>query len=166
MQKEMVCRTQLSLNLMVLTKLIEPEYVGGNMRLANENDLFFLPYWQQSFGSEAGVQIPTLVESAEGVKRSAENKRLYIWEDKHPVASVASSRSLENGVGITFVYTPPMFRGKGYASSCTAAITKLLLEEGYKFCYLFADQKNPISNGIYKKLGYEDQCVFKEIMFD
>lgn len=159
-------KTKLSLNLMLLTELIEPKYVKGHVRLATENDLYFLPYWKQSFAKEAGIHIPNLEESVTSIKNSIQKKRCYIWEDGYPVSSVSGSRSLENGIGIAFVYTPPMFRGKGYARSCAAAVTKILLEEGYQFCYLFADQKNPTSNGIYKKLGYKEQCIFDEIIFE
>lgn len=155
-------RLKLSMNLMMLTELIEPSKASGSVRKATREDLYFLPYWQQSFAKEAQVHVPTIEESEAQLSKAIE--KVYIWEDTYPVSTAAASRSLEHGVGIAFVYTPPMFRGKGYASSCVAELTKQLLKT-YQYCYLFADQANPISNGIYERLGYKTQCLFEQVMF-
>jgi predicted GNAT family acetyltransferase len=64
------------------------------------------------------------------------------------------------------VYTPNHYRGKDYASSVVAELSRMLLERGNKFCCLFADAKNPISCSIYRKIGYYDLCVFDELKFE
>lgn len=59
-----------------------------------------------------------------------------------------------NGNLVNFVYTPPHLRRRGYATECVAHLSKRLLEEGNKFCFLFTDLSNLISNSIYQKIGY------------
>jgi predicted GNAT family acetyltransferase len=71
-----------------------------------------------------------------------------------------------NGVRITLVYTPPSFRGRGYASACVAALSASLLASGRKFCFLFTDLANPTSNSIYQKLGYRPVCDMREYCFE
>lgn len=59
-----------------------------------------------------------------------------------------------NTIRIGGVYTPPEWRGRGYASAVTAAITRLSLDRGYAECVLYTDLANPTSNRIYANLGY------------
>jgi uncharacterized protein len=63
------------------------------------------------------------------------------------------------------VYTPPYFRGKGYASSCVVGLSDHMLESGYKSCSLFTDLNNPVSNSIYMKIGYKPICDYVNISF-
>ena len=53
------------------------------------------------------------------------------------------------------MYTPPERRGCGYASTCVAALSQRLLDSGYRRCFLFTDLANPISNRLYRRLGYQ-----------
>ena len=70
-----------------------------------------------------------------------------------------------HGVRINFVYTPSEFRGKGYASACAAALSQAMLNSGRRFCYLFTDLSNPVSNQIYQRIGYVPVCDFTEYQF-
>ncbi len=38
---------------------------------------------------------------------------------------------------VNFVYTPPELRRRGYATECVAKLSKNILEEGNRFCFLF-----------------------------
>jgi predicted GNAT family acetyltransferase len=51
------------------------------------------------------------------------------------------------------VYTPPVQRGRGWASNAVAEVSRQIQAEGARVC-LFTDQANPISNKIYAALGY------------
>jgi predicted GNAT family acetyltransferase len=77
----------------------------------------------------------------------------------------ATTRPTENGIAISFVYTPPGLRRKGYATSCVAMLSKELLHTGYKFCTLYTDLSNPTSNSIYRKIGFEEVCDSVEYTF-
>ena len=52
------------------------------------------------------------------------------------------------------MYTPPELRGRGYASACVAALSARELDEGRRFCFLYTDLSNPVSNAIYQRIGY------------
>ena len=66
----------------------------------------------------------------------------------------AWSGKTPNGVRVNLVYTPPSLRSRGYATTCVGALTRRLLEQGNRFCFLFTDLANPTSNSIYQQLGY------------
>ncbi|MFX0146478.1 MAG: GNAT family N-acetyltransferase [Candidatus Hodarchaeota archaeon] len=79
---------------------------------------------------------------------------LLIGDDNNPLSIVNKAGKTPNGNFINFVYTPPHLRRKGYATEIVAKISKMLLEEGNKYCFLFTDLSNPTSNSIYQKVGY------------
>jgi predicted GNAT family acetyltransferase len=80
--------------------------------------------------------------------------RVYLWLDKRPVSMAWRARPSRRGIVVSGVYTPPEFRTQGYATACVASLSRLLLDEGFEFCALYADLANPVSNHIYKKMGY------------
>jgi predicted GNAT family acetyltransferase len=53
------------------------------------------------------------------------------------------------------VFTPADSRGRGYGSAVTAAAADLALGNGVDNVVLFADLANPVSNGIYQRIGFE-----------
>jgi predicted GNAT family acetyltransferase len=64
------------------------------------------------------------------------------------------------------VYTPPDYRGRGYASACTAALSQQMLYAGYQYCFLYTDLSNPTSNRIYQNIGYELVCDIDSYRFE
>ena len=159
-------RTNLSMNIMRLDKVNEIPKAPGHCRPIREDDLFYLPYWDMAFAEECNIEVPDILTSVERKRATLDRNTHYIWEDRHPVSMAGNSRNTENGAVVTAVYTPPHYRGKGYASSTVAKLSQILLERGNKFCCLFADAANPISCGIYRKIGFCDVCVFDELKFD
>jgi predicted GNAT family acetyltransferase len=89
----------------------------------------------------------------------------YIWENPLPVSQARHARDTVNGGVLSSVYTPPQFRGNGYATTLVSELSQLLLDEGKRFVCLFADAANPVSCGIYRKIGFTDVCVADEIEF-
>ena len=82
-------------------------------------------------------------------------KQAFFLEDENgiPVSMAGFTREMETAIGVAFVFTPPYFRGKGYASSCVAKLSQVALDRGYKRCVLYTDLLNPTSNSIYQKIG-------------
>lgn len=156
----------MSMNIMRLDQVADISKAPGYFRPLREEDLFFAPYWERAFGEECKVEFFDLPRHIERLKKRIDKNTHYIWEDGIPVSQAVQGRATENGAVINGVYTPPPYRGKGYASSIVAALSRMMLENGHTFCCLFADAENPISCGIYRKIGYQDQCVFDEIKFD
>ena len=52
------------------------------------------------------------------------------------------------------VYTPPGFRGRGYATSLVAQMSRELLARGKRRLFLTTDIANATSNAIYARIGF------------
>jgi hypothetical protein len=141
-----------------------PKAPGGH-RMARESDLYFLPYWERTFGEECNVGFTSVEAHAERIRPLLGKNAWFLWEDGCPVSQASNRRNTENGAVVTGVYTPPFYRGKGYASSVVAALSQHLLDRGSTFCCLFANAENPISCGIYRKMGYRDLCTYEVLKF-
>ena len=82
------------------------------------------------------------------------SKMFLLFDDNEPVSMVRKAGKTPNGNFVNLVYTPPSLRRNGYATECVAKLSKQLIEEGNKYCFLFTDLSNPTSNSIYQKIGY------------
>jgi predicted GNAT family acetyltransferase len=64
------------------------------------------------------------------------------------------------------VYTPPEHRNHGYARRLTYEVTALALQRPrIHHAVLFADAANPVSNSIYRQVGYQPRSEHVEIDF-
>lgn len=147
-----------------LTQVNPPPVTHGSLRVAKKADLTLLTQWTLAFHHEAVPNNP-LSDVEELVRRKTEQAEIVIWEDGNPVSMAARARPTANGVAVNLVYTPPEQRRKGYASACVASLSQRLLDSGFKFCCLFTDLANPVSNSLYKKIGYNPVCDFTEYIF-
>ena len=135
----------------------------GELRHAGRRDLNLVVGWLQEFGREAKVGTANTAAFVEGHINS---KSLFVWEDEgEPRASAVYAGRTPNGVRIGFVYTPPQFRRKGYASACVATASQRALDSGVEFCCLYTDLNNPTSNDIYQKIGYRPICDVMDYEF-
>ncbi len=159
------CRDGMRQRIYELRKVNPPQWAQGAIRLATKNDLDRAEQWAIAFNNEA---IGTPADNLRGfVERKIEARELYLWVDgSSTVSMAATTRPTRHGVGVNLVYTPPQFRGKGYASSCVAALSQLQLDSGYQFCVLYTDLANPTSNSIYQKIGYMPVCNSDEYIFE
>lgn len=155
-----------TMDIMVLNKIIDPPSVEGRVRPATMDELDTLTHWMCAFMEEA------LHEPADwDVRREACLKRIEdgsCWVLEAPdgtlLSTVSTSRQMAHSIGITAVYTPPEHRGKGYCQFAVASLCRKLLEAGFESCTLFVDKKNPVSNRVYKKIGFrilEDCSEYK-----
>jgi len=115
--------------------------------------------WAEEMMREAMIDLTEeLVDQSKKnfAKEFDENRSSFylLFDINEPVSMVRKAGKTPNGNFINYVYTPPSLRRKGYATECVAKMSKLLLEEGNKYCFLFTDLSNPISNSIYQKIGY------------
>jgi len=93
-----------------------------------------------------------------------DNSQIYILFDNNEPVSIARKMG-KTPNGINLVYTPPSLRRRGYATECVAKLSKLLLDEGNKYCFLETDSSNPTSNSIYQKIGYRPVIDVYEYQF-
>jgi predicted GNAT family acetyltransferase len=148
----------------VLTEVTPPEAVPGAARAADDGDLPLVAAWQRAFAVEAlGEEDPMDPEST--AKRAIAERSCWLWEDDGPVSMVQQTRRTTHGATVSYVYTPPEHRGRGYASAAVAGLSQHLLDEGFDFCTLFTDLANPTSNHIYQQIGYRPVGDFDQLRF-
>lgn len=147
-----------------LTEVNQSQIPSGSFRAATQDDLTLLAQWILAFHHEAVPNNP-LSDVQGTARRRIDHNEIFVWEDAGPVSVAARSRPTTNGVSVNLVYTPPEHRGRGYATACVASLSRHLLDSGFSFCTLFANLANPISNHVYKKIGYHPVCDFAEWRF-
>ena len=148
----------IAMDIMEITEVNEEVIMpNGNFRVATWEDKDLLIDWHIKFVKEALNEEISYDEFKDKLNTRIENNNIYIFEDeKHrPMAMIASTRQLVNGVSVSLVYSSKESRGKGYGLAIVYNLSKEYLGRGNKFCSLFVDKKNPISNGVYKKIGYK-----------
>jgi hypothetical protein len=136
-----------------LDRVEEVPMSPGKFIQAQEKDLDLLTEWRVRFAEATQDTIDRALARTRTHEKIREG-RLYIWYDGQPVSKAWPSRPTLHGITVTGVYTPPEYRRRGYATSCVASLSRLLLAEGYQYCTLYTDLANPTSNSIYQKIGY------------
>ena len=108
------------------------------------------------------------VEVERGLRRAIAEGKQFVWAEASTVCAMASYVEALPGAGarIRGVYTPAELRGRGYGTAVTGALAELLLEEGQAWVSLFADNANPTSTGIYRRLGFVPGTVFRSWRFE
>ena len=165
--KEYTARKGLNFKITMNQRIYELKAVNpdikqfGVVRLLDEKDMPFFPYWIETFyaSSSYGKTEMSIPQDEKAYRYRISTKKLYVLEvDGMPVSMAGYTRELQTSIGIAFVYTPPYFRGKGYATSCVAQISQMALDKGFDKCVLYTDLLNPTSNSIYQKIGYTPIC--------
>jgi predicted GNAT family acetyltransferase len=145
-----------------LTSVNEEVPQIGNVRLMDEKDMPFFPYWLEAFSAASEQYCKTemrIPKDAETYLHRISQKKLYVLEENGlPVSIAGFLREMQTVIGVGYVYTPPYYRGKGYATSCVAQLSQIALDKGFSKCVLYTDLANPTSNSIYKRIGYNPIC--------
>jgi hypothetical protein len=129
----------------------------GVMRLATPADLPFLKQWLAGYTSE--TQGPSIA-----IERHIAAERLHLWINNGPVAMASVSGTTPNSARLSLVYTPPAHRGQGYGQAIVAGLAQKMLQQ-MRFCTLFTDISNPVSNDLYRKIGFRPVCDFLDVHF-
>ncbi|MBC7659485.1 MAG: GNAT family N-acetyltransferase [Chitinophagaceae bacterium] len=141
-----------------LTEIQEPRFAPGRVRLANAHDVAILSRWSWSFVVECGMakgRDKGHVNGKSYARQAVHDKSRYVWEvDGKIVAMAGVQGHTPEGIRISWVYTPPEHRCKGYASQLVARVCEEQLANGKKRCFLYTDLENPTSNHIYQELGF------------
>jgi GNAT superfamily N-acetyltransferase len=129
-----------------LDTLIPPVGVAGGQRMANPTDAPLLDRWWTEF------RIDVFGTTVYGPPA---DDPVMMWEVDATPSSMAMVRRPAAGVSrIGPVYTPPNRRGHGYGSAVTAAAAQWAQGHGASEVVLFTDLSNPVSNGIYRRIGF------------
>ncbi len=129
---------------------------AGELRQATAEDFDTVSGWLEAFNTELHeVAHP---DPRDRTTQCIHDGAAFLWEDQRPVSMALWTGRTPNGIRISGVYTPPEWRGRGYASACVAHLSQRMLDEGRSFCFLFTDVDNPTSNNIYQQIGYRPVC--------
>lgn len=141
-----------------LEKVVPPPAVSGRFRLARQEEAASIAGWMQAFVKD--VHLPktewkTDEQALSDATRRIADGAVAVWEDEGKIRAQAAFTSAGDIARVNAVYTPPEGRGRGYASAVVAHLSQHLLDHGTRLCCLYADARNPVSNSIYRKIGYE-----------
>lgn len=132
-----------------------PSGIPGRMREYEDGDREVVLRWLEEFIAEALPEGgPETAEGSLAHRLADPDGGFVLWEDGEAVSLAGYGAPTPNGIRVGPVYTPPELRRRGYATALTAELTKMLLDGGRRFCFLFTDLANPTSNSIYYAVGY------------
>lgn len=140
--------------------ITEPVGVGGDLIRPHESDTPLLAAWLRGFHSDIRQPAEVLDDS---VRRDIASGRFWVWADGEPVSLAALTKPVEGVARVQAVYTPTEFRGRGYAAACVGRLSANTLAAGTR-CILYTDLGNPVSNSVYRRIGYS--AVAELIVYD
>lgn len=145
-----------TMDIMVLHTLIEPPPCPGAVRKADMSDLDLIVGWKCAMMREALNEEPDPQRLRNTTLDQLERSVVWLMENEagEPLSMANSGRMLPHGACVSGVYTPPEHRGHGYCQNTVAALCRELLACGKSYVTLFVDRKNPISNRVYRKIGF------------
>ena len=152
-----------SMRIYQLEQPAEIQFQTGRLQKAQPAETDLLTRWLGGFHRE--INLSEQVDERNMVVNYIREGRLFVWEDQGLRSMGAYTGETGHGIRITMVYTPSESRGKGYATSLVAALSRQLLDSGKKFCCLYADLLNPTTNSIYQKIGYKPVCDWNVYKF-
>lgn len=138
---------------------------NGSFRPATIDDYPLALAWFEAFHRDCFPNEKAHEDLSKRVKELLEKNYLYFWQTDRPVSMASFTRSTQNGIAISYVYTPKKERGKGYASRVVASLSRCGLEQGKRFCTLYTDLSNPTSNHLYQRIGYFPVADVADIKF-
>src|SRR5829696_1863701 len=124
--------------------------VSGHLCKAVRDDRELVVAWMRCFHADIGE----LVSDPESVvDRRLPAGQIWIWGDGEPVSMAANSGPVESVVRVQIAYTPPERRNRGFAGACVGVLSQQILNSGCR-CILYTDLGNPISNRVFRRIGY------------
>lgn len=144
--------------IMEVRKVNDIKPIEGLQRLAFQEEAKLITDWMIRFQLET---LASEMDYEDALKKAnvliKEGKVYFYLNSENKVVTMAVAvRKIVHGMTIGYVFTPEEYRGKGYAAANLYFLSKALLEQGYEFCTLFADKKNPLTNRAYEKIGYKN----------
>ena len=70
------------------------------------------------------------------------------------------TRPTPHGEAINFVFVPPEARGKGHGRDLAAAMSRMMLMEGRRYCFIMTDAEDRRTHHIYFSIGARTVAVF------
>ncbi len=115
---------------------------------------------EREMGVRAEEPNPATIKGT--LRQAIEDGQQFVWWEGSSIRAIAAyvSPFRHAGARIRGVYTLPEYRGRGFATAITGSLAERLLKSGQDWVALFADNANPTSTGVYRRLGFEPHSVF------
>ncbi|HEY3775053.1 MAG TPA: GNAT family N-acetyltransferase [Solirubrobacteraceae bacterium] len=156
-------RMSMALHALAPDELVDPPRpAAGELRAPRPKELELVVEWYLAFIAESDIEESPDAARASAISR-VERDLLFVWEEGgDPVSLIGRTVAVAGVPRIGPVYTPPVLRGRGYASTAVAALSRRLFDRGARRVVLFTDLGNPTSNKIYAEVGYRRLADYEE----
>lgn len=154
----LVFKQYLGMDIMRLEKVIVQRKRTLAFQLAKKEHSDVILEYMIGFHKDCFKEAPDEAKIKQAVLEAIHSKRQYILiDEENHIVSIAmlTKRKLVRGVCISGVYTPDIYRYKGYSTYLMSNLCTMLLKKGYEYVTLFVDKSNPISNRVYEKVGFQ-----------
>lgn len=136
-----------------LTSVTAVPQPDGEARHATREDAPLVIEWMRAFSTEVHAAMGEDMSATTTALIDAE--RISLWIDGEPRSTASLHPAVGGIVRIGGVYTPPSSRGRGYARRLVHDMSLAALgTPGVRGCTLNTDAANPVSNAIYRQVGY------------
>ena len=140
-------REALAMDFMEAREMTEPSC--ADVEIPTEADLEELVECKTCFVKDCGLNDPVSVERT----RQRLGEYRVLRRDGKIVSMAGISTATDNSMKIAAVYTRPEYRGRGLARLVVNTAKNEILAQG-KIATLNVDKKNPITNHLYRSLGF------------
>ncbi|MEC0127033.1 GNAT family N-acetyltransferase [Paenibacillus pabuli] len=143
----------------------KPHNVRGTMHQATRHHVEIVAAFLAGFSEGAYGVIVDPASQISTAEEMVKAGNVYLWYvDRLPVSMANIAHRSPRHARINAVYTPSLFRKRGYASALVAEICSVLESEGLE-PMLYADLKNPDSNKVYQNIGFQERGKVVDIKF-
>jgi hypothetical protein len=148
--------------LYALAELRDIGPVPGKLRIFEPPDRNLVIPWVRAFDAE--VQEPE-TEPDRKLDEFLVSGQIWLWDDNGISSMAVSRKPVARVVRFSEVYTPPQKRKCGYAAASVYGMSKHFSAAGHR-CILYTDLGNPVSNSIYRRIGYSAISESTHYRFD
>ncbi len=127
----------------------ETEQTSGLLRPAEGTEESLIRAWGESYASEK----PAFISIADFYSRKLRRGELFVWDDEGVKTIITISGKTNNGLRISSAYTPPQFRGRGYAHAAVTTVCRNAMHNGTRFVTLTAEDQDPVEK-LYRRIGF------------
>ncbi|KAI9474249.1 MAG: hypothetical protein EXX96DRAFT_488212 [Benjaminiella poitrasii] len=129
------------------------------LRVATVDDFPILRTWANAFIKDVFKDSKSAIsDSLETICHDmVESRALYfLCVNDIPVSMAWKVRPFYYGCSLSFVYTPPEHRHRGYGIACVSMASEAILnEEKNEYITLFVDMDQSRSDNLYSRVGYK-----------
>ncbi len=128
-------------------------WATGQLQQAIAADIPLVSQWYTAFCEDAFGRLTN--DNQDWATRQINQGNVFLWQNGEAVSMGCRVGQTDHGFRVSMIFTPSEHRRQGYGKTCTAALTQRLLSDGQRYCFLYADKNNALTNRMYHAIGYE-----------